>query len=110
MKFAKQVISNDKIVRSKTVQDIKDFHSQSFATQAKEGERLFPMILLLKKTFDLKDDDIVELSTENESLKDKLGSHNEKRLEESEAKLLKQIGDEKKASLIMSRMEKQMKK
>ena len=40
--------------------------------------------------------DIVELHTENESLKNKIGSDDEKWLEEFRAKLLKQIDDEKK--------------
>ena len=54
--------------------------------------------------------DIVEISTENESSKNKMGSSNEKRLEESKAKLLKQIDDEKRANLIMFRVEKHLKK
>ena len=41
-------------------------------------------------------DDIVELSTENEALKSQIGSYDEKWLEESKVKLLKQIVDEKK--------------
>ena len=63
----------------------------------------------IKKDFDSMGDDIVELSTENESLK-KTRSHDEKWLEESKAKLLKQIDDEDRANLIISRKEKQMTK
>ena len=55
-------------------------------------------------------DDIVDLSTENDVLKNKIGSYDEKWLEESKAKLLKQIDDGKRANLIMSRMKKQMEK
>ena len=55
-------------------------------------------------------DDKVELFTENELLKNKIGSYDEKWLEESKAKLLKQIDDEKRANLFMSRLQKQMKK
>ena len=55
-------------------------------------------------------DDIVEFSTENDALKNKIGSYDEKCLEESKAKLLKQTDDEKRANLIMSRMKKQMNK
>ena len=55
-------------------------------------------------------DDIVELSAENESLKNKIGSYNQKYLGKSKAKILKQIDNEKRANLIMSRMGKQMKK
>ena len=33
-----QVISYDQTVRNNTVQDLKDFNSQSLATQAKKGE------------------------------------------------------------------------
>ena len=64
----------------------------------------------IKKAFNLLGDDIVKLSTENDALKNEIGSYNEKWLEESKAKLLKQIDDEKRANLIMSRMKKQMDK
>ena len=67
------------------------------------------MVPAIEKTFELLGNDIVELSTDNESLK-KIGSYDEKLLEESKAKLLEQIDDEKKANLFMSRMEKVMKK
>ena len=55
-------------------------------------------------------DDIVELSTESESFKNKIGSYDKKWLEESKSKLLKQIDDEKGITLITARMDKQMKK
>ena len=55
-------------------------------------------------------DDIIELSTQNEALKNKIRFYDEKWLEESKAKRLKQIDDEKRANLIMTRMQKQMKK
>ena len=55
-------------------------------------------------------DGIVELSTKNDSLKNKIGSYDEKWLRETESKLLKDINDEKRASLIKSRMEKEIKK
>ena len=51
-------------------------------------------------------DDMVELFTANESLKTKLGSRDERWLEEMEAKLLKQFVEEKMANLFMTRMEK----
>ena len=55
-------------------------------------------------------DDILELHTENETFKNKVGSHNEKWFEESKLKLLKQNDDEKRPNLVMSRMKKQMNK
>ena len=55
-------------------------------------------------------DDILELSVENESLKNQIGEYDKKWLQESKVKLLKQIDDEKRANLIMSRMKKQMEK
>ena len=54
-------------------------------------------------------DDIVEFSTENESLKNKIDSYDEKWWEESEAKPSKPFDDEKRPILILSRMEKQKK-
>ena len=55
-------------------------------------------------------DDIVELINENDALKDKTGFYDEKWLEESKSKLLKQIVAEKRANLIIPRMKKQMEK
>ena len=51
-------------------------------------------------------DDIIDLHTENEGLKNKIGSYDDKWLEESKTELLHQIDDEKRANLIMSRMKK----
>ena len=105
-----QIICNDKTVRNHTIQDLKDFNQQSLTTQAKKGEQLVPMMPAIKKAFNLLGDDLVELSVENESLKNQIGDYNEKWLQESKAKLLKDIDDEKRANLIMSRMKKQMNK
>ena len=55
-------------------------------------------------------DDIVDLSTENDALKNEVGNYDEKMLEESKTNLLKQIDDKKRADLIMSRMRKQIEK
>ena len=68
------------------------------------------MMPAIKKAFNLMGDDIVELSTENVALKNKIGSYDERWLEESKLKLLKEIDDKKRADLIMSRMKKQMNK
>ena len=70
-----QIISNDKTVRNDTIQDLKEFNSQSITTQAKKGEQLVSMMPAIKKAFGLLGDDIVDLHTENESLKNKIGSH-----------------------------------
>ena len=110
MELAMQIISNDKTVRNDKKQDLKDFNQQSLTTQAKKGEQLVSMMPAIKNAFKLLRDDIVELSTENDALKNKIGSYDEKWLEESKAKLLKQIDDEKRANLIMSRMKKQTEK
>ena len=110
MDLAMQIISTDKTVRNDTIEDLKKFNSQSLTTQAKKGEQLVSMMPAIKKTFNLMGDDIVELFTENDALKNKNGSYDEKWLEESKNKLLKQIDDEKRAILIMSRMKKQMEK
>ena len=50
-----QNISNDKTVRSNTVQELKDFNSQSFPTQAKEGEQTIFLMPAIKKLFDFID-------------------------------------------------------
>ena len=90
-----QFISNDQTVRDDTIQDLKEFTSQSLTTLGKKGEQLVSTMPPIKKAFNLLGDDIVDLSTDNESLKNKIGSHDEKRLQESKGKLLKQINDEK---------------
>ena len=68
------------------------------------------MMPAIKKAFKLLGVDIVDLSTENDALKNKTGSYDEKWLEESKTKMLKQIDDEKRANLVLSRMKKQMNK
>ena len=108
MELAMQLISSDQTVRNDTVQDLKDFNQQSLSTQAKKGEQLTSMMPAIKKAFNVLGDDIIELSTENDVLKNQIGECDQKWLEESKAKLLKDINDEKRANLIMSRMKKQM--
>ena len=105
-----QISSSDKTVRNDIIQDLKEYNSQSLSTQAKKGEQLVSMMTAIEKAFNLLGDDIVELSTENNALKIQIGEYDEKWLEESEAKLLKEIDDEKRANLIMARMKKQMNK
>ena len=102
--------SYDKTVRNDTIQDLKEFNNQPLATQAKKGEQLVGMMPASKKAFNLLGDDIVDLSTENDALKIKMGSYDEKWLEESKVDLIKQINYEKRAILIMSTMKKQMNK
>ena len=49
MDLAMQIISSDKLVRSDTKEDLKDFNNLSLTTQVKKGEQLVSMILLSKK-------------------------------------------------------------
>ena len=96
MELVMQIISTDKGVRNDTIQDLKEFNSQSLSSQAKKGEQMT--------------DDIVKLHTENESLKNKIGTYDEKWLEESETTLLQQIDGEKRVNSILPRLRKQMNK
>ena len=105
-----QLISSDQKVIDNTIQDLKEFNNQSLSTQAKKGEQLVSMMPAIKKAFNLLGDDIIELSVENESLKNQIGEYDEKWLQESKIRLLKEIDDEKRANLIMNRMKKQMDK
>ena len=105
-----QISSTNQKVRNNTVQDLKDFNQQSLSTQAKKGEQLTSMMPAIKKTFNVLGDDIIEISVENDALKNQIGDYDQKWLEESKAKLLKDINDEKRANLTMSRMKKQMNK
>ena len=88
MELAMQISSNDRTVRNDTIQDLKDFNQQSLTIQAKKGEQLVSMMPAIKKAFNLLSDDIVELSTENDVLKNKIGSYDEKWIEKSENKML----------------------
>ena len=88
-----QMISTVKGVSNDTIQDLKELNSQSLSSQAKKGEQLTSVMPVIKKFFNLLGDDIVELHTKDESLKNKIGSYDEKWLEESKAKLLKQTDD-----------------
>ena len=89
MDLALQISANDKTVKSDIVQGLKAFNQQSLATQAKKGEQLISLKPTIKITFILFGVDIVELTTENVALKNKLGSYDEKWLEESKNKMLK---------------------
>ena len=46
-----QIISTDNTVRSDSIQDLKEFNSQSLATQAKKGEQPVSMMPAIKKSF-----------------------------------------------------------
>ena len=105
-----QISSTNQKVRNNTIQDLKDFNQQSLSTRAKKGEKLVGMMPAIKEAFNLMGNDIVELSTKNDTLKNQIGNYDENWLEESKAKLLKDIDDEKRANLIMSRKKKQMNK
>ena len=102
MDLATQINSNDKRVRSHTVQNLKDFNSQSLTTQAKKGKQLVSMMPAIKRAFHLMGGDIVELSMENATSKNQIDDYNEEWLGESKAKLSKQIDGEKRSNLIMS--------
>ena len=73
-----QKIFNAKTVRKDTIEDLKEFNQQSPTTQAKKGQQLVSMMPAIKKAFNLLGDDLVELSTENDALKNRIGSHDEK--------------------------------
>ena len=105
-----QIISKHQKVGNDTVQGLKDFNSQSLSTKAKNGEQLVSMTPAFRKALDLTGVDRVESSTENESLKNIISSYDEKWPEDSRAKLLKRIDDERRAKLSMSGMRKQMNK
>ena len=110
MELVMQLISTDQTVRDNTIQDLKDFNQQSLSTQAKKGEQLTSMMPAIKKALNLLGDDIIDLSVENDALKNQIGDYDQKWLEESKTKLLKDINGEKMANLIMSRTKKQMHK
>ena len=68
------------------------------------------MMPATKTVFDVMGDVILELSSKNESLKNKINSCDTKWLEESKAKLLNQFDDDKRANIIISRRPEQIMK
>ena len=60
------------------VQNLQDFNLQFIATQDKEVKKLDHLMPAGKKASDLLGDDTKDLSTENETLKNKIGSYDEK--------------------------------
>ena len=70
-----QIISTDETVRKDTMEDLEELNSQPLSTQAKKGEQLVSMMPAIKKAFNLLGDDIAELSTENDALKNKIGAY-----------------------------------
>ena len=103
-----QIISNDKTVRSDKKLDLKEFNNQSLIAQAKKGEQLVNIMHAIKWGISLLGIDIIGIPTGNDALKNKKGSYDQQWLEETKAKLLKQINDDKRVNLIMSRVKKQM--
>ena len=105
MEIAMQIVSSDKTVRSDT-KEKKRIQQPIFNYSSEKRRAISFHDACYQENFNLLRDDIVELHTENENLKNKIGSYDEKRLEDFKAKLLEQISDEKRANLTMSRMEK----
>ena len=73
-----QIGSTNQKVRNNTIQDLKDFNQQSLSTRAKKGQQLVSMMPAIKEAFILMGNDIVDLSTENDALKEKIGDYDEK--------------------------------
>ena len=109
MELAMQITSSDKTVRRYHTR-FKRIQLSIFNDSMQNGRTAVSMMPAIKKAFNLLGNDIVELSVENDSLKNQIGEYNEQWLEESKAKLLKDIDDEKRANLIMLSMKKQMNK
>ena len=107
MELALQLISSDETVKNYTIQELKDFNSQSVATQAKKREQLVFMMPSIKRALDIMGDDyIVELSTKNENLRNKIGSYHQKMVRRIKSKPIemKKKDDEKTAAIIMTRI------
>ena len=88
MDLATQIISNNKRVRNDTMVDLKEFNNQPLATQGMKGELLVFLMPAIKEAFSLLGDNFIEVSTQNDASKEKIGSYNEKCFEESKGKLL----------------------
>ena len=98
-----QIICNDKTVKSNTIKDSEDFISGILSTQDKNREKLVSTMQSIEKAFDLMSDDKLELSTESESLKNKISSYDENCLKKSKTNLLRKIDYGKGAAKILAR-------
>ena len=67
MELALQISSTNQKVRNNTIQDLKEFNQQSLSARAKKGKQLVSMMPAFKEAFNLMGNDIVELSTENDT-------------------------------------------
>ena len=105
MELAIQLASNDKTVREETIQDLKNFESQSSMTQAKTGERLLAFLPAIEKRFITLGDEVMELKTEIFILKNiRRDNHQkyEKGLEKARLKKQpKKTGDGKEAKICL---------
>ena len=88
MELAMQIISDDKTVRNNTIIYLKDFNQPSLTTQAKKREQVVSMMAAIKEAFNIIGDDIVELSVENEFLKNQIGDYDEKRASRIKSKAI----------------------
>ena len=68
MELAMQLLSTDKTVKSIIKQDLKPFNSQSLTTRVETGEQLVSKMPFTGKSSDSMGYDIMELSSENETL------------------------------------------
>ena len=64
----------------------------------------------MKKAFDQRGDNIVDLNRKKGCLKNKIGSYDENWIQGSETRLLQQIDDAQRTNLFTSRMKKRMNK
>ena len=72
MKLVLQIASIDKTKGRRTIQESKDFNTQPSATQTIKGKQLVAMMTAIEKVFKFLGDDLVELSTESKSMKNKV--------------------------------------
>ena len=83
MDVAKNLASFDKIITEGTLRELKDYKSQSFLTQSKRGEALAAMLLASEKQFNIMGNEIIELHTEENVIKNTIGDFDRKCLIES---------------------------
>ena len=83
-----EIISTDEFVRSDAILDLKEIQLTIFIESSQKRDQLTSMMPDIEEAFDLMGVDIVDLSTENDALKNKISSYDEIWLEESKAKLL----------------------
>ena len=88
MEEALQILKENKNVRQEGIQAVNEFRKENLSNQAKQGEKLVAIMPGVKAAFEMMTDEIYELGTENDQLKEFIGEENMEIVNKNHKKLL----------------------